>query len=129
VRRWLSILSVILCGCLIPAAGHASAQKTRLSVKEKCASKLLPDNTVLLTTKLTMTSARAGRAVTVRFLAGWNVGRLYPKAQTELVVRLGPGQSARRTVTRRFTNVPELWQTLEEKKRVNCASTKTYTIA
>jgi hypothetical protein len=129
VRRSLSILSVVLCGCLVPAAGHASAQKTRVSVQEKCASKLLPDNGVLLTTKLTMTNAGSGRAVTVRFRAGWNVGHLYPKAQTEVVVRLGSGQSARRTVTRSFANVPELWKTLLDEKRVNCASTKTYTIS
>lgn len=100
-----------------------------MSVQEKCSSKLLPDNGVVLTTKLTMSNARSGRTVTVRLRAGWNVRRLYPKAQTELVVRLSPGQSARRTVTRRFANVPELWKTLQDEKRVNCASTKTYTIA
>ncbi len=98
-------------------------------MQEKCASKLLPNNVVVLTTKLTMINARSGRTVTVRFRAGWNVGRLYPKSDAELVMRLGPGRSVSRTVTRRFANVPELWKTLQDEKRVNCASTKTYTIA
>jgi hypothetical protein len=128
VRRWLSILSVVVCGCLATAAGNASAQ-TQLNLREECASKLLPNNGVALTTTFTMTNARRGRKATVRLRAGWNVGRLYPKAPTELVVRLGPGESARRTVTLTLASAPELWKLLQGKKRLNCASTKTYTIA
>jgi hypothetical protein len=128
VRRCLSILLVVLFGCLATAAGNASAQ-TQLNLREECASKLLPNNGVALTTTFTMTNARRGRKATVRLRAGWNVGRLYPKAPTELVVRLGPGQSARRTVTLTLASATELWKLLQAKKRLNCASTKTYTIA
>ena len=64
----------------------------------------------------------------MRFRAGWSVGRLYPKSTDELVVRVGPGQSARRSVTRTILDAPELWQLLQETRRVGCASVKSYTI-
>jgi hypothetical protein len=129
VRRWLSILSVVMCGCLVTGASHASPPKTQLHVNEKCSSQLLPGNGVVLTTNVTITNARRGRNVTVRILAGWNVERLYRKARSELVVRLGPGETARRTVTLKLASAPELWQSLRASKKLTCASTKTYTIS
>ena len=50
--------------------------------------------------------------VTVRVLAGWNVGRLYPKARSPLVVRLGPGETVKRTVTLRLASASELAKSL-----------------
>jgi hypothetical protein len=129
VRRWLSVLSVVGCGCVLTGAGLAAPPKTQLNVSEKCSSQLLPDNGVVLTTNLTLTNARRGRNVTVRILAGWNVEHLYPKARRALTVRLGPGETARRTVTLKLTSAPELWKALRASKKLSCASTKTYTIS
>ena len=101
---------------------------TLVNVREECSSQVLANDGVVLTTKLVMRNAGTGRAVTVRILAGWHVGGLYQKARTELVVRLGPGRTARRTVTLRLASAPELAKSLRAKKRLVCASAKTYTI-
>ncbi len=129
MRRWYVILLVVVCGAFGPAALDASALKTQLKVHEACVFKLLPDNGIVLTTKLTLKNASGGRTVTVRYRAGWNVEQYYPKAPTELVVRLGPGKSASRSITRRLVNAPVLWQTLRDADDLNCASTKVYTIS
>ena len=120
---------VVACGAFGPAAVAAPALKTQLKVHEECVFTLLPNDGIVLTTKLTLTNARGGRTVSVRYRAGWNVGQYYPKAPTELVVRLAPGQSARRSITRRMANAPVLWQALRDADDLNCASTKVYTIS
>jgi hypothetical protein len=122
------ILVVVVCGCLGSAAGDASALKTRLKVHETCGYELLPDNGVVLTSTLTLTNARGGRAASVRYRAGWNVGQLYPKADAELIVRVAPGRSVRRSATRKLLNAPALWRALREAEEIVCASTKVYTI-
>lgn len=127
VRLLLSILVLVVVGSLASAAGSASAGDWRVNVREVCSFKLLPDAGVALTTKLTFRHARGGRSTSVRVIAGWNVGRLYPKAETALLVRLSSGQVARRVVTRRIPHVPVLWAKLKA-GGVNCASTYTYEV-
>jgi len=127
VRRLLSISVLLLVGSLAPAAGSVSAGTTRVNVHEKCSYKLLPSQGVALTASLTFSSARGGRSATVHVTPGWNIGRLYPKAETALIVRLSPGQTARRVVTRRIPSVPRLWKQLQA-GGINCASTFSYTI-
>lgn len=129
MRLRLSIVLILVCSVLAPAASMAAPPKTQVSVREACASQVVEDGGVVLTTNLTMTNARSGRMVTVRVLAGWNVGRLYPKARSPLVVRLGPGETVKRTVTLRLASASELAKSLRAQKRLVCASTKTYTIA
>ena len=119
---------VVVCGCLGTAAGDASALKTRLKVHETCGYTLLADNGVVLTSTLTLRNARGGRAASVRYRAGWNVGQLYPKADAELTVRVAPGRFVRRSATRRLHNAPGLWQALREAEKIVCASTRSYTI-
>ena len=97
-------------------------------MRERCSFTLLPNAAVLLTTKLTISNARGGRSASLRILPGWNVARLYPKAKTTLTLRLGPGRSVRRVVTRRIPGVPRLWAELQAAGRINCASTFTYRI-
>ncbi len=91
LRQLLSILVLVLVGYLAAASVSASAG-WRVNVNEVCSSKLLPGAGVMLTTKLTFRNAKGGRSTSVRVIAGWNIGRLYPKAETALVVRLGPGR-------------------------------------
>ena len=119
---------MLVCGLLLPTAGQSATPKTQVNVREECSSQVLAEGGVVLTTNLIMSNARTGRPVTVRFLAGWNVGRLYQKARSELVVRLDPGESVRKTVTVKLASAPELEKLLRAKKRLVCASTKTYTI-
>lgn len=123
------MIVAVACGWVGAAAGDASALKTRLNVHELCTYELLPDNGVVLTATLTLTNARGGRTASVRYRAGWNVGRLYPKADTQVVVRVQPGRSTRRSFSRKLLNAPTLWRELRESERVNCASTKVYTIS
>lgn len=110
------------------AAGQASAVDTRLKVAEKCSFSLLPDDAVMLTTTFTVTNARHGRAASVRIVVGWNIGRLYFKAASPTVVRLGPGRSEQRVVKRTLLHAPAVWKSLSDDARFNCASKKTYTI-
>ena len=128
LRLW-AILVLIGVGCLALAAGPVSAVTTRVDVRERCSFRLLPDAAVLLTTRLTISNAPGGRPAVVRVLPGWNIARLYPKAKTALVVRLGPGRTTRRVVTRTIPNVPRLWQKLRSAGRINCASKFTYEIS
>jgi hypothetical protein len=97
-------------------------------VQERCSFRLLPNATVLLTTRLAISNARGGRFVSVRVVPGWNVGRRYPKAKTSLAFRLGPGRTVQRVATRRIPSVPGLWAELRAAGRVNCASTFSYRI-
>lgn len=94
---------------------------------EVCSYKLLPGAGVALTTRLTFRNAKGGRSTSVRVIPGWNIGRLYPKAETALLVRLGPGQIARRVVTRTIPSAPRLWQKLKA-RGIKCASTYTYDV-
>lgn len=80
-----------------------------------------------MTTKLTIHNARGGRSASVRVTPGWNVGRMYPKAETALLVQLGPGQIVRRAVTRTIPGVPRLRDKLKA-EGINCASTYTYEV-
>jgi len=127
MRRLLSILVVLLVGSLAPAAGSVSAGSTRVRVLEECSYKLLPGQGVVLTTTLTLSNARDGRSSSVQVLPGWNIGRLYPKAKTALLVRLGPGQTVRRVATRRIPSAPRLWEQLRA-DGVKCASSYSYKI-
>jgi len=127
VRRLLSILVFLLVGYLALAAGSVSAGSTRVNVHEKCSYKLLSSQGVALRTSLTLSNARGGRSASVHVIPGWNIGRLYPKAETALLVRLRPGQTARRVVTRTIPSVPRLWKQLQA-GGVNCASTYSYKI-
>jgi hypothetical protein len=127
LRPLLSILVLLVLGYLAPAAGSASAGYWRVNVQEVCSYKLLPGAGVALTTKLTFRNARGGRATAVRVIPGWNIGRLYPKAETALLVRLGPGQIARRVVTRTIPSAPRLWRTLKA-GGIKCKSTYTYDV-
>jgi len=127
--RLLSILVLLVplvLGSLAPAAGSASAGG-RVNVHEFCTGKFLPGAGVELTTRFTFRNARDGRATAVRVIPGWNVGRLYPKAETALVVRLRPGQIARRVVTRTIPSAPRLSQKLKA-GGIKCASTITYDV-
>jgi hypothetical protein len=128
MRRWTSTLVVVVSVCLGTAAGQASAVDTRLKVAEKCSFSLLPDDGVLLTTTFTVTNARRGRPASLRLVAGWNIDRLYLKAPTPTVLRLGPGGSVQRVVKRTLQHAPALWKSLRDDARFTCASTKTYTI-
>ena len=128
MRRWTSTLAVVVTVGLGVAVGQASAVETRLNVQEKCTFILLPDDAVALSTTFTVKNARRGRSASVRIVAGWNIGRLYFKATSPTVVQLGPGRSVERVVKRTVLHAPALWQSLRDDARVNCASTKTYTI-
>jgi hypothetical protein len=127
VVRLPTVFVLLVIGSLAQAAGSVSASDTRVKVHEECSFKLLTGDAVALTTSFTFTNARRGRSTSVRVIPGWNVGRMYPKAETALFVRLGPGQTARRAVTRTIPSVPRLWEKLSA-GRVNCASTFTYRI-
>ena len=127
VRPLLSILVVLGVGSLALTAGAVSAGPTRLNVDEECSYKLLSGEGVVLTTSLTFRNAQGGRSASVRVRPGWNVGRMYPKAETDVVVRLGPGQSARRTASRTIPSAPRLWERLRA-GGVRCASKFTYQI-
>ena len=122
------IAAVVFGAGLGLTTAPASALKTRVNVHEECTSKLLPGNGVVLTTTLTIRNAPRGKPATVRFRAGWSVGTLYPKSKGELVIRVGPGRSAQRSVTRTILAAPELWRLLRETRRVGCASEKSYTL-
>ena len=127
LRPLLSILVLLVLGYLAPAAGSTSAAFWRVNVDEACTYKLLPRDGVMLTTKLTFRNAKGGRLTDVRVIAGWNSGRLYPKAETTVLVRLEPGQTARRTITRTIPSAPTLWRTLKA-SGMKCKSTYSYTL-
>lgn len=96
-----------------------------MNVHEACSYKLLPNAGVALTTRLTFRNAKGGRSTSVRVIPGWSIGRLYPKAETALLVRLRPGQVAQRVATRTIPRAPKLWQELKA-GGIKCASTYTY---
>lgn len=122
VPRLPSIVALLLIGSLAATGSVAAEGSTRVNVKEKCSYKLLADQGVVLTTTFVLSTARGGRPSSIRILPGWNIGRLYPKAETALRVRLRPGQTVRRAVARRIPRAPRLWQQLRT-DGVNCAST------
>ena len=128
MRRLLSILVFVVVGCLAPAAGSVSAGDTHFKVNEECSYKLLSGAGIVLTTSLTFSNASGGRSASVHVLPGWNIGRVYPKAETGVFVRLSAGETARRFVTRTIPSVPRLWEKLRA-DGVNCASTFSYRIA
>lgn len=128
MRRWTSTLAVVVSVCLGLAVGQASSGETRLKVQEDCSFSLLPDDRVALKTTFTVTNARRGRAASVHIVAGWKVDRIYLKAESPTVVRLGPGRSVQRVVKRTLPHAPVLWKSLRDDARFDCASTKTYTI-
>jgi len=128
VLRLLSVLVLLVIGSLVSTAGSVSAGgSTRVNVREDCSYKLLADRGVTLTTSLTLSNARGGRSTSVEVIAGWSIGRLYPKAETAVLVRLGPGQTVRRVVTRTITSAPKLWEQLRA-GGVKCASSYSYKI-
>lgn len=95
---------------------------------ETCSFRLLPGGGVVLTSTMVIRNARGGRTASVRFVPGWNVGRLYPKGQFPLFVPLTAGYTARRTASRRFDDAPRLWEMLRAGAGLICASTYTVRI-
>lgn len=99
-----------------------------MDVDETCSFRLLPGGGVVLTSTMVIRNARGGRTASVRFVPGWNVGRLYPKGQFPLFVPLTAGYTARRTASRRFDDAPRLWEMLRAGAGLICASTYTVRI-
>jgi hypothetical protein len=129
MRRRTLTLGVVFCACLGLLGGRAEAADTKLSMAEECSFKLLPKDGVALRTTFTVKNGGRKTAASIRFVAGWNIGRLYLKAESPTTLRLAPGRKAQRTVTRTLPHAPELSKALRKTGTFHCASIKTYTVS
>ena len=77
---------------------------------------------------MVISNARGGQTTSVRVTPGWNVGRLYPKSESSLVVPLTAGDTAWRTASRRFPDAPQLREMLRGGAGLVCASSYTVRI-
>jgi hypothetical protein len=126
--RLLRVLVVLACASAALAVEPAATRNTKVQVSEDCSFRLLGGRGVALTTTMTVSNAGGGRSASVRLIPGWNVGRLYPKGEFPLFVRLNPGATVRRTMTRRVLDAPRLWEMLRVGAGLGCASTYTVRI-
>ena len=123
MRRLLGVLVVLSCVCAGSLVEPAAARTTQVRVGERCNVRLLPHDTVVLTSTLTLRSARGGRPALIRLLPGWSVGGLYPKGASPFVVEIAPGQTIVRTTSRRVVGAPRLWKLLRGGASLGCATT------
>ncbi len=115
------ILALIALASLTPAANSAPAATADVIFTSRCSFELLSGSGVALSTKFELESVGDLPAL-VKLTPGWNVGRLYPKAETKRILRLEAGETATFTVTRRFPQAPALRAALEPPARLRCAS-------
>ncbi len=122
VRRLLGVLAILSFVCTASVTEPAATWNSRVHVGEGCAFRLRQNRSIVLTSTVTVRNAPGGRSASVRFVPGWSIGPAYPKAGPPFVVRLAPGQTVRRTTSRRVVGAPRLWKLLRTGSGLNCAS-------